>query len=68
ANYIARKEVASGDDTPEAVSRIYPRPTLNDAYRRNASFFEPTMAWSEQHQYPGFPVEPPKLDDDPSES
>ena len=61
ANYRPRTAVASHGATAEAVTAIYPRPSLELMYRQNLSYVEahPVVGCT----YPGFPIVPPKLTD-----
>ncbi|HET9369704.1 MAG TPA: multicopper oxidase domain-containing protein [Vicinamibacterales bacterium] len=61
ANYRPRTAVASHAATAEAVTAIYPRPSLELMYRQNLSYVEahPVVGCT----YPGFPIVPPKLTD-----
>jgi hypothetical protein len=61
ADYRPRSAVASHGSSAEAVTAIYPRPSLELMYRQNLTFVDdhPVLGCS----YPGFPIAPPKLAD-----
>lgn len=59
ANYDPRTEVASPELTDEELSRLYPRPSLDEGYVRSCSFVDPNHDTGQV--YPGFEVTAPKL-------
>lgn len=61
ANYNPRASAASHALSPEAVTAIYPRPSLELMYRQNLSFVDASPMFGQV--YPGFPLVPPKLAD-----
>jgi hypothetical protein len=62
ANYRPRKGASSHAMTGPEVDAIYPRPSLELMCRQNLSFVDPSSIGG--HQYPGFEIEVPKLEDD----
>lgn len=57
ASYEMRERVASGSDTPDAVSAIYPRLNQAEAYAQAFYFVDPNQASGQT--YPGFVLGPP---------
>jgi len=62
ANYNPRTRVASHAMPADAVSQIYPAPSLELMYRQSLSFIDPSPVTG--HQYPGFELMVPKLSQD----
>jgi FtsP/CotA-like multicopper oxidase with cupredoxin domain len=61
ANYRPRTRVVSHAMPAEQVSRIYPAPSLELMYRQSLSFVDSSPELGQE--YPGFPLEVPKLVD-----
>ena len=60
-NATPRQRVATHDMTDDEVSAIYPRPSLEVAYRQGLSFVDPNPETGQE--FPGFEIEVPKLVD-----
>jgi FtsP/CotA-like multicopper oxidase with cupredoxin domain len=59
-NANPRERVASHDMTDDEVSAIYPRPSVETAYRQGLSFRDPNPSTGQA--YPGFEIDVPQLD------
>jgi hypothetical protein len=62
SDYRPRPRVASGDIESAEVSAIYPRPSLEMAYKQTLSFVDPNPTTGQV--FPGFEFEVPQLGDD----
>jgi FtsP/CotA-like multicopper oxidase with cupredoxin domain len=60
ANYVPRARVASHDMTADAVTAIYPMPSLDLMYRQNLSFIDASPEVGQV--FPGFPLVAPTLE------
>ena len=56
-NYVAKNRVSSPGDSGQQISRIYPRPSLDESYLANVVFDDPNPTTGQK--YPGFPVKLP---------
>ena len=61
SNATARDRVATHDMSDEEVSAIYPRPSVDVAYKQGVSFVDPNPDTGQQ--FPGFEIDVPKLTD-----
>jgi hypothetical protein len=59
-NAIPRERVASHDMNDDEVSALYPRPSVEIAYRQGLSFRDPNPSMGQA--YPGFEIDVPQLD------
>ena len=67
-NYTPGPEVAKQNSSAEQISKLYPRPSLDEAYKQSLSFEDPNViapgGFATGQKYPpeGIPVEPPKFE------
>ena len=61
ANYTPRRAVAEWGMSGPAVDAIYPPPSLDVMYRQNLSFVDANRFG--RQEYPGFPLEVPRLEE-----